>query len=144
MYTADGTRMRVFLDANVLFSVSDLQSRTAQVLARLTLRNHVAITNSYAWDEAWRNISTKRPHLTGLESFRERITIINAFVEPMDVVCVEKDIPILAGAIGARCTHLWTGDKAHLGRYYGQKVQGVMVISGSQLHDVLMAEFLNS
>jgi len=132
--------MRVFLDANVLFSISDLQSKTAITLARLVLQNHEAVTNFYAWDEAWRNVNNKRPHLRGIEAFQDRITILDTFTPPLplDIVCAEKDVPILAGAIDAQCTHLWTGDKAHLGQYYGRRIQGVMVVSGSMMYELLV------
>ena len=134
----ENEKVRVFLDANVLFSASDLRSRTAETLRTLIQQNHEVVTNSYAWGEVWRNVSTKCPHwLSSLERFRDVVEIIDASVNPVDVECVEKDIPILAGAIGAQCTHLWTGDKAHFGKFYGKKTHGVTVVSS-----ILLAELL--
>ncbi|MCL1919839.1 MAG: hypothetical protein FWG50_01985 [Kiritimatiellaeota bacterium] len=71
---------------------------------------------------------------------RNAVTIVDAFVMPVGVECAEKDIPILAGAIGARCTHLWTGDKAHFGKFYGRKICGVTVVSGIQLVKLIISE----
>ena len=134
-------RMRVFLDANILFSASNLQGKTAETLRMLVSRNHEIVTNLYAWDEVCRNVSVKFPRgLEGLILIRERLQILDTFTPPLplDIVCAEKDIPILAGAIDAQCTHLWTGDKAHLGQFYGRRIQGVTVVSGSMMYELLV------
>ena len=131
-------RLRVFLDANVLFSAADERSRTSEVLVELLRFDHEAVTSPYAWTEARRGVERKRPHLlNGFEELRDHVAIIDAPVAPLDIECAEKDKPILAGAIGARCTHLWTGDKAHFGQFYGRTIHGVKVISGHQLLELL-------
>jgi len=130
-------RMRVFLDANVLFSASDLRSETARNLMMLLNHGHEAVTNPYAWEEAWRNIKTKYPHwLSGLERLRDAVAIID-IPAIVDIECEAKDKPILAGAVGARCTHLWTGDKTHFGMFFGRKICGVTVVSSLQLTHLL-------
>jgi hypothetical protein len=40
----------------------------------------------------------------------------------------ESDRPILLAAIGARATHLLTGDVKDFGRYYGQTLEGVLIL----------------
>ena len=130
--------MRVFLDANILFSASELQSRTFATLAALLQLNHEAVTSPYAWGETQRNLGRKRPHLLdGFKALRDMVTIVDAWETPVGVECVAKDAPILAGAIGAKCTHLWTGDKAHFGMFYGKRICGVTVVSGIQLAALL-------
>jgi len=131
--------MRVFLDANILFSASDLKSRTSFILLELLRLNHEAVTSPYAWAETQRNLERKRPRcLNGFERIRDRITIVDAWETPVGVECVAKDTPILAGAIGAKCTHLWTGDKAHFGMFYGKKICGVTVVSTVLLTTLLI------
>ena len=138
MIDGKNAKMKVFLDANILFSASASQSRTSAILRALFRLNHEAVTSSYAWSEVRRNLAAKRPYLlSGLEELRDIVTIIDAPVSPVDVECVEKDVPILAGAIGAQCTHLWTGDKAHFGKFYGKKTHGVMVVSNILLTELL-------
>ena len=130
--------MKVFLDANVLFSASNLKSKTAILLAELIRKNHEAVTSVYAWGEVVRNVNTKCPQWLGsLQRFREHIDIIETFSIPLNVECAEKDKPILAGAICAHCTHLWTSDKAHLGKFYGQTIHGVTVVSSVQMFEML-------
>ena len=51
----------------------------------------------------------------------------------------DKDTPVLAGAAGAECTHLWTSDQRHFGRYYGTDLLGVRVVSSIGLADELLA-----
>ena len=40
-----------------------------------------------------------------------------------------EDLPILAGAVGSGCTHLWTDDKRHFGQWYGKLLEGVVLDS---------------
>ncbi|MBP7828513.1 MAG: PIN domain-containing protein [Kiritimatiellae bacterium] len=127
--------MTIFLDANILFSASDSKSATRQLLEALAT-SHRLVTSVHAWEEARRNLERKRPHLlSGLNGLGSRIEITKAFEMPKERPewLAEKDIPILAGAIGARCTHLWTSDRQHFGRLYGQRVQGLLVLSSIQM-----------
>jgi predicted nucleic acid-binding protein len=141
MYSVDSSRMRVFLDANILFSATDTRSRISVFFLELLRLGHEAVTSSYAWAETQRNLERKRPHwLNGLDRIRNHIEISDASIKPVGVACVEKDEPILAGAIGARCTHLWTGDKAHFGAFYGRKICGVTVISSFHLATLLVRD----
>ncbi len=41
----------------------------------------------------------------------------------------DKDQPILLAAIGAGATHLLTGDFQHFGRYSGEMIEGVLILS---------------
>jgi len=135
----NGKKLRVFLDANILFSAADVFGRTSEILKMLVELNHEAVTNTHAWEEVLRNINAKRPQaLAGLHKIRWQLEILETQTPLLDVVCAEKDIPILAGAIDAQCTHLWTGDKAHLGQFYGRRIQGVMVVSASMMYELLV------
>ncbi len=129
--------MKVFLDANILFSASDEKSATRQLLDRLSRHGEV-VTSPHAWEEARRNLERKRPHLlAGLERLRRTVGTTHAFERPADLAVAEKDVPIIAGAIGASCTHLWTSDRLHFGAYYGSTLHGVVVVSSAQLADAL-------
>mgnify|MGYP001588157721 CR=1 FL=1 len=125
--------MKVFLDANVLFSASDTNSATRYLL-NLLARYGKAVTSPHAWEEARRNLDRKRPHLVpGLEDLRHAVVITHAFRLPNDIQVVEKDKPVLAGAIGEGCTHLWTSDRLHFGVLYGTTIHGVVIVSSIQL-----------
>jgi predicted nucleic acid-binding protein len=129
--------VKVFLDANVLFSASDERSATRRLLDRLSNHGEV-VTSPHAWEEARRNLERKRPHLLeGLERLRHTVGTTHAFRRPPDVEVEEKDMPIMAGAIGASCTHLWTSDRLHFGSHYGSTIHGVSIVSSTQLADAL-------
>ena len=127
--------MRVFLDANILFSASDENSATRTLLNRVARHGQV-VTSPHAWEEARRNLEAKRPHLlSGLGELKSHVSITHGFRLPDSVSVEEKDQPILGGAVGAKCTHLWTGDRTHFGIFYGKLVFGVKVVSSIMLAD---------
>jgi predicted nucleic acid-binding protein len=129
--------VKVFLDANILFSASDEASATRRLLHLLSRRGR-CVTSPHTWEEARRNLERKRPHLlAGLEQLLHTVTISHAFSLPTDVALVEKDKPVLAGAIGSTCTHLWTSDRLHFGAWYGTTLHGVKIVSSVQLADEL-------
>jgi len=47
---------------------------------------------------------------------------------PRGVALPEKDVPILLAAIEARATHLLTGEVRHFGSYFGQRIEGILVL----------------
>ena len=129
--------MRVFLDANILFSAADSQSATRQLLDEVLERAEV-VTNLHALEEARRNLQIKRPqHLDGLAAIQRRIAMTAAFDNRIQAQLPQEDIPVVAGASGSGCSHLWTSDRRHFGRYYGKKIGGVLVVSSIMLADLL-------
>lgn len=129
--------MRVFLDANILFSAAAQQSATRQLLERL-LASAEVVTNEHALEEARRNLRLKRTHdLAGLTAIQEHITLTPVYCGRIQSALPAEDIPILVGAVGAVCSHLWTSDRRHFGRYYGKQLQGVQIVSSLMLADLL-------
>ena len=121
--------MRIFLDANVLFSAANPSSATRQLLQMLPPTAELVV-NPHVWDEARRNLAIKRPaYLRGLAGLQRHVVISSVFVTPPDIGLPECDIPVLAGAIGSACTHLWTGDHRHFGKFHGKQVAGVMIVN---------------
>ena len=129
--------MKVFLDANVLFSAADPSSATRRLLDAVA-RQAEAVTCPHAWEEARRNLERKRPaFVAGLAGLRASVAVTHAFAPPPPLELPAFDVPILAGALGARCTHLWTSDRKHFGRYYGTEIGGVRIVSSVMLADAL-------
>lgn len=132
--------MRVFLDANILFSAADPESATRRLLERLCRRAD-AVTGPHAVEEARRNLALKRPQfVTSFGRLLERLEITHAFEQNLDVRLPDEDMPILAGAVGSGCTHLWTSDRRHFGRLYGRSVRGCLSVSSVMLADLLADE----
>jgi hypothetical protein len=129
--------VRLFLDANILFSAADVRSATRQLLL-LALKKGCAVTSPHAWEEARRNLANKRPHLLpGLDDIKGRIEMTQAWQAHVDVEIEEKDRPILTAAVASACTHLWTSDRMHFGHLYNMTVQGVLIVSSPQLLDLI-------
>ena len=122
--------MRVFLDANVLFSAAAAGSPTRQLLEAV-LRGDMAVTNRHAWEEARRNIARKRPDLTpGLLRLESRLEFTDRFVRVEELDVPDADVPVVGGAVASRCSLHWTGDKRRFGPYYGRTVRGTKIVSG--------------
>ena len=120
---------RLFLDANVLYSAAE--SPTSRFRVFWDMGDVELVTSVYAQEEARRNLDTDtlRDRLADLT---EGLTVIEDIPAESSVSLPlnlpEKDHPILLAAIHAKATHLLTGDKKHFGPYYGQTVEGVLIL----------------
>ena len=121
--------MRVFLDANILFSASFPRSLLADFLGEL--KKHAALlTNAYAQTEAERNVSAKMPmRLAACQDFAATLELVPVHLFDLDVKLAEKDRPILCGAISAQADYLLTGDKKDFGHLFGRTIRGVKIVS---------------
>lgn len=121
---------RLFLDANVLFSAA---YREGAGVARLWhLRDVALVTSDYAIEEAQRNLpeSDQRDRLEALLKTVERLPTTSLDPSARHGIALrEKDWPILAGAVAGAATHLITGDVRDFGRYFGQLLFGVKVLT---------------
>lgn len=131
---------RVFLDANVLFSASNVESNIARLINRLT-ETRQAVTSDFAVEEARRNIALKRPawslHLSRLI---DQIQVVSSIQFDLPVELADKDRPILCTAIRSHCEYLATGDRQDFGHLYNHTVAGVTVVSLASLTEILLAE----
>jgi uncharacterized protein len=122
---------RIFLDANILFSAA---YRPDTGLRRLwSLPGVRRVTSVYAAEEARRNLSRpkQREDLEELLGSVEVIATAPSTGQPLfsTIELPDKDQPILLAAIGAGATHLLTGDFQHFGPYYGERIEGVLILS---------------
>ncbi len=130
--------MRIFLDANILFSAAKSAGAVRSFLAQLSASGHTLVANAYVVGEAQRNIETKFPEaVEDLEGLLAGWEIFTEVCAPMadDIVpdLTEKDRPVLAAAIQHRFHVLMTGDKTHFGPLYGQRIEGVIIHSPASL-----------
>ena len=134
--------MRVFLDANILFSASKPKSRI-RALIDLASQHGESITNAYAVEEARRNLALKQPAFVAeLDKLTEKLKIVTALSAKIEIKLPPKDVPILAGAIAGSATHLLTGDERDFGAYFGKTIQGVKIVSPQIFANELMREGL--
>lgn len=132
--------MRIFFDANVLFSASNDESAISVLVAN-ALKEHEGVTSDFALEEAKRNVQRKRPEWTdGLKSLRESLQIVPSVVFDLEDEIEDKDKPILCTAISDKCDLLVTGDKKHFGHLYGKTIDSVLVIPVRGLIDLLSSD----
>jgi predicted nucleic acid-binding protein len=134
--------MRVFLDANILFSAAKSPGAIRQLVEEIQACGHECVADEYVIAEARRNLEQKFP--SALPDFENRLRAISRLASPptltapsLALVLPEKDRPVLASAIRHRCDALITGDKTHFGRLYGQTIAGVCIHSPQSLAELL-------
>lgn len=129
--------MKVFLDANVVFSAAHQQKKgRAQSLLLLAGAGYCdLLVSGHALEEARRNLARKS------ESFDKRLETLLAMSEmvaeapaPLVAWALEqglplKDAPILAAAAHANADILATGDQRDFGHLFGKSLRGVRVLS---------------
>lgn len=120
--------MRVFLDANVLFSASNAGSNIARLVEWLCAEA-TALTSDLAREEARRNLAMKRSDwLPAFELLMQKVEEVPSAQFGLPVSLDEKDRPLLCAAIRAGCTHFATGDRRDFGHLCGKTVEQVQVV----------------
>ena len=128
--------MRLFLDANVLFTATHNPGGRSAALVALARQGQCTLSTSpHALEEARRNLKLKYPGAAEvLEGLLPTVAIVPE--APPSVVTwalgqglPAKDSPILAAAVQARSDVLVTGDRTHFGHLYGGRFKSVLVLS---------------
>ena len=127
--------MRIFLDANILFSAAQTDGAVRRLITLLHESDHQLVADAYVWEEARRNLVARYPSaLPALDALAQKIKIFplhggdqGAGSLPID----DKDKPVLTAAITRQCGALVTDDRTHFGHLFGTSVQGVTIYSPS-------------
>lgn len=134
--------MRVFLDANVLFSAAKSNGAIRLLLRRLHSAGHTLVADSYVVAEARRNLLAKGPEALGALD-EVLMTVELATFRPVHLPqgvaarVPEKDRPIISAAIQLHCNALVTGDRTHFDALHGTVLLGVAVHSPRSLAESL-------
>ena len=138
--------MRIFLDANILFSAAKSDGAVRQLLRNLQQASHALVADSYVQTEAVRNIAAKADtqaarYLDALLSTADVSTVqfvkVSRALESATLWLPEKDRPVLLAAMVLACGVLVTGDSTHFGAGYGKRFEGVTVRSPRQLAELI-------
>lgn len=139
--------MRVFLDANILFSAAKSDGAVRTLLRLLIEHGHECCADAYVVAEARRNLQVKGAQaLRVLEALLPRLELAAAVPPARTDARVgetawlpEKDRPVLASAIRMGCDALVTGDRTHFGGGYGRTFGGVTIYSPRSLAEHILA-----
>ena len=122
--------LRVFLDANILFTAAYSPDGLSAFLIELGAAGRLTLlTSPLAVVEAERNLETKRP--AALPALRRGLAAVRIVGEPGPANVEQltpselsaKDRPLLAAAIVAHATHFVTGDVADFGRFMDRRAR---------------------
>jgi hypothetical protein len=134
--------MRIFLDANVLFSAAKSDGPIRDLLELAGRAGHECWANTYVVEEARRNLALKQPaRVAALEKLLDEMSVGGQSVADAELSAslplAEKDRPVVLAAIHHRCSFLITGDRTHFGALYGKTLHGVTILSPRQLAERL-------
>lgn len=110
--------MRLFLDANVLFTAAHNPRGKAALVIDLGRQGHWELFSSaYALEEAHRNLAWKYPEsLDALRKLAQTVRLVQqATGGASPPGLARKDRPIFQAAAACKATHLLTGDLKHFG-----------------------------
>jgi rRNA-processing protein FCF1 len=135
--------MRVFLDANILFSAAKSDGAIRALLRLLLDAGHECCVDDYVVIEARRNLAAKGPEALAvlvalLARLRTDAAPMSRSTSKELAWLPEKDRPVLAAAIRLQCNVLVTGDRTHFGAGYGKAFGGVTIHSPRSLADALL------
>ena len=124
--------MRLFLDANVLFTaIHNPRGKAALVIELSTHGLWTIYSSDFAVEEARRNLARKFPEFVDeFDALADVLRLVghsvgSAFLPGLAV----KDQPIFQAAIACRATHLLTGDMKHFGAFMNQpeRISGIRI-----------------
>jgi uncharacterized protein len=126
--------MRIFLDANILFSAAYSEAAVRRLIKDLKSASCSLVADRYVFEEALRNLTIQRseavPRLHKLVGLLTIVaTHISSSAIPPDIHLPDKDVPVLASAIDAGCDILMTGDSRHFGPLFGRSIGGLYIRS---------------
>ena len=137
--------MRLFLDANVLFSACHSSNGRSLALFRLAEIGRCTLcASSHVVEEARRNLVTRST--ADIADFDRLVEQLERTAEaPAKLVrwagehdLGANDAPVLAAAVVGRADFLVTGDRTHFDGLFGREFGGVTVLSLCQALDRLL------
>lgn len=138
--------MRLFLDANVLFSAAlSREGAASSLFAFAGAGACELVTSAFVVAEVTRNLRVKAPEALGRwERLIASVDIVveadARLVDRIAVALPAKDRPVLAAALGCRATVLVTGDRRHFGSLFGRAIGGTVVLPPRAALDLLLAD----
>jgi len=134
--------MRLFFDANVLFTAAHNPHGKAALVIELGIKGHwQLLTSTYAVAEARRNLTAKFPAaLTWLETCLPSFAVVSHHTNtPFPTGLAEKDRPIFQGSLGCGASHLLTGDLKDFGPWMNrpEETRGILIQTVAQFLESL-------
>lgn len=119
---------RIFLDANILFSVAYGSPGLNRLWEFARQKRCLLFASDFVVEEARRNLFHPE-QMKKLEDYLPEVRIVPEVdpTLPCPIELPEKDRPVLMAAISSKADYLVTGDATHFGKYFGQTINGVKI-----------------
>ena len=132
---------RIFLDANILFSVAYGSPGLNRLWKSTRQKRYTLFASDFVVEEARRNLFLHE-QMERLEGYVSEVRIVPEVdpTLPCPIDLPEKDRPVLMAAISIKADYLITGDSTHFGKYFGQTVNGVKICRPQRLSRQTSAE----
>jgi predicted nucleic acid-binding protein len=117
---------RIFLDANILFSVAYGSPGLNRLWKSARQKRCMPFASNFVVEEARRNLF----HPVQMERLEDYLSEVRIVPEvdstlPCPIDLPDKDQPVLMAAISIKADYLITGDSTHFGKYFGHTINGV-------------------
>jgi hypothetical protein len=115
----------------VLFTAAHNPRGKAAFVVGLSSKGHGdVVSSSFAIEEARRNLEVKFPDAAEAKNLLKAVAVVPDVSEgtcPIELPA--KDVPIFLSALGARCSHLLTGDRRDFGKFMNEpeKSSGIVI-----------------
>ncbi len=135
--------MRIFLDANILFSAAKSAGAVRGLLGWLEGAGHTLRADDYVVAEARRNLEVKGQDALGsLDALLAGIEVARFRRDDgglqVAALLPERDRPVFAAAIRLGCHALVTGDRTRFRRLGGRNVRGITIHSPRSIYEALI------
>jgi predicted nucleic acid-binding protein len=137
--------VKLFLDANVVFSAAHREEGRAQNLIALARAGNCALlTSAHALEEARRNLALKSNRFERrlAEALAHTLVVAEAPAPLVEWAQAQglplKDAPILAAAVHANAHLLVTGDIRDFGHLFGRAMRGTRVVTPASAVDLVL------
>ncbi|OGA54881.1 MAG: hypothetical protein A3G24_20930 [Betaproteobacteria bacterium RIFCSPLOWO2_12_FULL_62_13] len=137
--------MKLFFDANVIFSAAHREEGRAQELVALARKGRCELLMStHALEEARRNLELKSAGFEHrLAEALARITVVVEAPTALVIWAQEqglplKDAPVLPAAVHAKADLLVTGDTRDFGHLFGRDMRGTRVVTPAAAIDLVL------
>lgn len=137
--------MKLFLDANVIFSAAHRgQGRSQSLVALARAGACTLLTSAHALEEARRNLRLKS---SGFENRLESLVGLSTVVAEAPAILVAwakehglppNDAPILAAAVHARADLLVTGDGRDFSHLFDRVLRGTRIATPAKALDIVL------
>ena len=129
---------RVFLDANILFSVAYGSPGLARLWNLAKKGKYELVASQYVIEEAKRNLD-RQEQQDALNRLLSEVRVVPEAdpTIPCPIPLPEKDRPVMMAALSCKADYLITGDVTHFGKHFGKKIQTLRICTPRDFFNII-------